>query len=264
MNPQRRDVRSKDGLRIPVWTSGRGRPLMIVHGAAGTHDTWEAVREHLDAHFSVSIMDRRATSGDPSLPLEMSHEFEDVAAVAGSLGKDLVLLGHSSGALCALGAAPTIPDLGHLLLYEPPLDQGGHYPIALRKLQQLLEQGDIEDVYDAWLKDYVRMPAAVAQQIKASPVGASMRLLAQYLPREMAAHQRWTFDSSALSNVSARTVYLVGSETPEENVELRGFIGLLEQALPNFAVREIPGQGHFANFLAPKLLAKIILESSQA
>jgi pimeloyl-ACP methyl ester carboxylesterase len=263
MNPRRSEVRSNDGAQVPVWTSGRGRPLLIVHGAAGTHDTWEMMREHLDAHFTVSIMDRRATSGDPSSLLEMSREFEDVAAVARSLGGDLALLGHSSGALCALGAAPLIPNLHHLLLYEPPLERGAHYPIALQKLQQLLKQGDIDAVYDAWLKDYVRLPAALAEQIKTSPVGASMRPLAQYLPREMAAHLAWTFDPHAFSSVSARAVYLVGSETPEASVELRGFIKLLEQALTNFAVREIPGQGHFANFFAPELLAAILLESIQ-
>jgi hypothetical protein len=35
----------------------------------------------------------------------------------------------------------------------------------------------------------------------------------------------------------------------------------LEQALKDFTVREIPGQGHFANFFAPERLAAIILES---
>jgi hypothetical protein len=65
MNTQRNEVRSNDGMRVPVWTSGRGRPLLIVHGSAGTHDTWEMMRAHLDDHFTVSIMDRRATYGDP-------------------------------------------------------------------------------------------------------------------------------------------------------------------------------------------------------
>ena len=263
MNTQRNEVRSNDGMRVPVWTSGRGRPLLIVHGTAGTHDTWEMMRAHLDDHFTVSIMDRRATSGDPSSPLEMNREFEDVAAVARSLDGDIAVLGHSSGALCALGAAPLIPNLRHLLLYEPPLNQGDHYPIALQKMQQLLKEGDIDAVYDAWLKDYLRLPDALVDQIKASPIGASMRPLAQYLPRQMAALLAWTLDPSAFNNVSARTVYLVGSETPKESIELRGFIKLLEQALPNFTVREIPGQGHFANFFAPELLAEIIVDSIQ-
>jgi pimeloyl-ACP methyl ester carboxylesterase len=263
MSLERSEVRSNDGMQVPVWTSGRGRPLLIVHGAAGTHDTWEMMREHLDPHLTVAIMDRRATSGDPLSQLEMTREFEDVAAVARSFRGDLALFGHSSGALCALGAAPLIPNLRHLVVYEPPLERGAHHPIALEKMQQLLKKSDIDAVYDAWLKDYVRLPDAVAEQVKASPIGASMRPFAQYLPREMAAHLAWTFDPRAFSRVSARTVYLVGSETPEENMELRGFIKLLEQTLTNFTLSEIPGQGHWANFLAPELLAAIILESIQ-
>jgi hypothetical protein len=116
-------------------------------------------------------------------------------------------------------------------------------------------------VYDTWLKEYVRIPEAIAEQVKASPVGASMRPRAQYLPREMAAHLAWTFDADALRGIPARTVYLVGSETPKENAELRGFIPLLEQVVPDFSVRELPGQGHFANLFAPELLAEAIWES---
>src|SRR5262245_6967628 len=222
MSPQRSEVPSNDGTKVPLWTSGRGRPLLIVHGAAGTHGTWEVMREHLDHHFTVAIMDRRATSGDPSSPLEMTREFEDVAAVASLLGRDLALFGHSSGAVCALGAAPSIPELRQLLLYEPPLERGAHFSTALQEMQQLLKAGDIDAVYDAWLKDYVGLPEAVAEQWKASPIGASMRPHAQYLPREMAAHLVWTFDPRTLSGVSARTVYLVGSETPQEEMTLRG------------------------------------------
>jgi pimeloyl-ACP methyl ester carboxylesterase len=246
-----------------VWCSGRGRPLLIVHGAAGTHDAWEIIRPHLDRHFTVAIMDRRATFGDPLSKLEMRREFEDVAAVARSLGGEPVVLGHSSGAQCALGAAPLIPQLKHLLLYEPPLDSdrvSPHYRVVLRKLEQLLRAGNIDAVYDVWLKEYVRMPEDVAEEVKASPIGQSTRPLAQYLPREMAAHLDWSFEVEGLDGVSARTIYLVGSETPAENKELRGFISRLEHTLKNFAVYEIPGQGHFANFLAPELLAGLILD----
>src|SRR5262245_27958363 len=264
MNPQRREVRSSDGTKVTLWTSGRGRPLLIVHGAAGTHATWETMREHLAPHFTVAIMDRRATSGDPLSPLELTQEFEDVASVGRSLGNDLALFGHSSGALCALGAALLIPELSHLVLYEPPLERGAHYAIALDKMQRVLQRGDIDAVYDAWLKDYVRLPDTIADQVKSSPIGASMRPFAQYLPREMASHLAWTFDPRPFSGVSAPTVYLVGSETPPESVELRGFVQVLEQALPNFTVREIPGQGHWANFFAPEMLAAIIRESIES
>jgi pimeloyl-ACP methyl ester carboxylesterase len=267
MDPKRTLIQSNDGTQIPVWSSGRGRPLLIVHGAAGTHDTWEMMRPLLDSHFEVTIMNRRVTFGDPLSPLEMTREFEDVAAVARSLGDHVVLLGHSSGAQCALGAAPMIPQLEQLLVYEPPLDldrTSPHYRVVLPKLERLLRVGDIDGVYDVWLKEYVRMPEEVAEQVKASPIGQSMRPLAQYLPREMAAHLDWNFDVDGLQGVTARTTYLVGSETPAENAELRGFIRILEHALKDFEVREIPGQGHFANFFAPELLAGLVLELAEA
>jgi hypothetical protein len=46
--------------------------------------------------------------------------------------------------------------------------------------------------------------------------------------------------------------FLVGSDTPQENVQLRGFIPLCREAVSNFAVHEMPGQAHFANLFAPE------------
>jgi pimeloyl-ACP methyl ester carboxylesterase len=206
-------------------------------------------------------MDRRATFGDPLSQLSLTREFEDVAAAVGSLGSDVALFGHSSGALCALGASLLTPGISHLILYEPPLEQGPQYAIALRELQALLTAGDVDRVLDVWLTDYVGMPVPVAEKVKRSPIGADIRPFAQFLPREMAAHLDWHVDPAAFARVTAPTIYLVGSDTPEDNAQLRGFISLLQDTMPIFSVREIPGQGHFANYFAAELLAKTILES---
>jgi len=261
MAVQRHEVSSYDGTRIPLWTSGSGKPLLIVHGAATDHGTWEAVRKYLEPHAMVAVMDRRATFGDPLGALTMQSEFEDVAAVANWLGVDTALVGHSSGALCTLGASLLLPKLSRLVLYEPPLEQGPHYPDALHRLNELLRANDIDGVFDAWLKQYVGMPESVAEQIKVSPLGVGIRSFARYLPREMASHLAHSFDARAFTKVTAATVYLLGSETPKDSVQLCGFIRLLEGTMPNFRVRELPGQGHFANVLAPELLAKAILDA---
>ena len=107
------------------------------------------------------------------------------------------------------------------------------------------------------------MPEPVAEAVESSPVGADNRLLAQYLPLKMAAHLNWVFDPKSFSKVTATTVYFAGSETPQDNVQLRGFARLLKDTIPNFSLCEIPGQGHFANFHAPKLLAELVLDSIQ-
>ena len=264
MPPRRYEIPSTDGTPIPVWQSGNGRPLLIVHGATTDHRSWDAVREHLEPHVTVAALNRRNIVGDPLSHYDLAIEFEDVAAVAKALGGEVDVFGHSSGALCALGAALLTPNLRRLVLYEPPLAKGPHYPAALGRLDELLRAGDIDGVFDAWLKDYAGMPEGVAEELKASPIGAEIRPFAQYLPREMAAQLAWTFDQQAFAGLPAPTLFLTGAETPEEDEALRGYIGLLKGVIPNFTVREIPGQGHMANFLAPALLAEIILDFLQS
>ena len=41
--PRRADVTSADGTRIAVHASGEGRPLVLIHGAAGDHTRWRPV-----------------------------------------------------------------------------------------------------------------------------------------------------------------------------------------------------------------------------
>lgn len=260
MNLLRREIQSDDGTKIPVWLSGSGPPLLIIHGAATNHRSWNSLRPYLQQKMTVAAIDRRATSGDPFSNLDLQREFEDVAAVARSLGPDVSLFGHSSGALCALGAALLLPDLKNMMLYEPPLEEGRKYPKALIKLNSSMKTGDIDGVYDAWLKDYVGIPPSVAEELKASPIGKEIRAFAEFLPREMAAHLDWNAREQDFTKIQARTTYFVGSETPLESDLLRGFEKLLENSITEFKSLEISGQGHFANFLNPGLLAELIID----
>jgi pimeloyl-ACP methyl ester carboxylesterase len=134
--PQERyEVESKDGTKIPVWKSGSGRPLVLAHGAAGgggSHSFWEGVRPYLEAQVTVITLDRRCTFGDTTASYDLEHEFEDLAAVVRDAGDDVDLLGHSSGAICALGASILAPNLRRLVLYEPPLFDAAMRSSALK------------------------------------------------------------------------------------------------------------------------------------
>jgi pimeloyl-ACP methyl ester carboxylesterase len=204
-------------------------------------------------------MDRRCTMGDALAPYEMEREFEDVVAVAAALGDEVDILGHSSGALCALGASLQTPNLRRLMLYEPPLETDPRLPPIVEELYTLLKAGDIDGVLDCWLKDYVGIPEEIAEGLKASAVGADLRPWAQYLPREMAAHIAYEWNPAIYEDLTAPTLYLAGEQTTGDD-QLRGFVPLLQEVVPSFRLREIPGQGHLANFFAPELLASIVLE----
>jgi alpha-beta hydrolase superfamily lysophospholipase len=71
-------------------------------------------------------MDRRGFGASPDGPgYSAERESSDVAAVvdavASRTGEPVMLFGHSWGASCALGAAPDLPTLRALVLYEPSL-----------------------------------------------------------------------------------------------------------------------------------------------
>jgi pimeloyl-ACP methyl ester carboxylesterase len=79
---------------------------LLVHGGMGQIESWQSLWGTLAGQWRVTAMDRRGrgTSGDIE-PYDISREFQDVAAVAASLGGPVDVFGHSFGATCALGAA---------------------------------------------------------------------------------------------------------------------------------------------------------------
>ena len=118
-------VTSADGTEIAYEQSGNGPPLVLVHGSVVDRGIWELgdVRSTFAEHTTVYAMDRRY-HGDSGSPDQYSGEpepqFDDVVAVVDRLDDPVTLIGHSYGALVALGAAPRIDNLRSLILYEPP------------------------------------------------------------------------------------------------------------------------------------------------
>lgn len=251
-----------DGLRLPLHVSGGGRPLLIVPGVANDPAlTWELARPHFDSRVTFAVLHRRGALGDPLGDLTMEQEFNDVAEVARTLGPEVDVLGHSSGAIYALGAAPMIPNLRKLVLYEPPLEalQNEAHRQRMDRLYEFLRAGDIDGLFNAWWTVYLTMPQEVADMVIDSPMGATLRPLAQYMPREIRAHLTWNIPLESFSTVTAPTLYLVGQEN-EGGAMFTGWRSLLTGVLPGMTSRQIPGQGHFAPVLDPALFARLVMD----
>jgi pimeloyl-ACP methyl ester carboxylesterase len=45
-------VTSRDGTEIASWTTGRGSPLVVVHGTPADHTRWRPLLPHLESHFA--------------------------------------------------------------------------------------------------------------------------------------------------------------------------------------------------------------------
>jgi pimeloyl-ACP methyl ester carboxylesterase len=57
---------SPDGTSVGFWHSGRGQPILFVHGTIADHKSWTALAPRFEPDFAVYALDRcgRGLSGD--------------------------------------------------------------------------------------------------------------------------------------------------------------------------------------------------------
>jgi pimeloyl-ACP methyl ester carboxylesterase len=114
-----------------VVDSGRGTPVILLHGIGKTNIVWSHVIEGLE-YFPVRAVafDLLGFGASPK-PEAINYDADDhAAAVIASIEKlhspePCIIVGHSMGCLIAVRVAKLRPDLvRHLVLYEMPLYSG--------------------------------------------------------------------------------------------------------------------------------------------
>jgi len=246
-----RYVESNDGTRIAYRASGRGDPILLVHGSATTSADWLFVLPLLREQFTVVTMDRRGRglSGDgPSYSIE--REAEDILTVLDTVDAEF-LVGHSYGAMCSALAADRTERLSRLVLYEPPIGvpSGG-----LEPLEQLIARGD----FDRALTGFLRAVGTSKEQlesIRSSPAWPSLTAVVPTLPRELRSCAAWTH---LVGPIEVPTLFLRGAMT-DSPVYLHGF-GSFKSAFPNARTELIPGQLHVAHVFAAETFAGLVMD----
>lgn len=235
-------VASADGTRIAVWRSGEGPPLLLVHGATSDHrTTWRLIQPELERRFTVYAMDRRGRGGSGDAPdYELRRETEDLVAVVERIGEPVNLLGHSYGGLCAIEAARLTSDLRRLVLYEGvPLRGSDIYPPGvIRRLESMLEAGDVEGMLVAVMREVADMTPEEVDLVRSQADAWAVRLAnAPTVPREMRVEEGYRFDSERFERMATPTLLLVGGESPRYQWESARAVA---DALPNAWVRALP------------------------
>ena len=249
-------IPSKDGTAIAFTKSGRGPPIVLVHGASADRTRWAAVLPELEAWRTIHAMDRRGRgdSGDAAR-YAIEREFEDVAAVVDSIGKGVDLLGHSYGAICALEAALRTPNVRRLVLYEPPLPVGGILSDEMaRRMEALLAAGDRDGVVTTFLADVVRLPPPELAALKALPSWKGRVAAAHTILREM--RSSYVLHPERFASFRTPTLLLVGGDSPPF---FQKAIEIVRAALPVSRVVALPGQRHTAMNTAPELFLREVL-----
>ena len=212
-------------------------------------------------------MDRRGRGA--SGPLRPDHslevEYGDVAAVAsagralrsgraGRAGPPVHLVGHSSGARCALHAALGIENLASLVLYEPPAPENLSEEV-LGRLGVLEAAADREGILRTFFVDAVGDDEDSFASLRERPVWPLMLDNALTVPAELRAVRHYRLDLAGFAALDVPTLLLLGELS---GPEVAAATGAIARALPRASVTTLAGQGHGAMFAAPELLAAAI------
>jgi pimeloyl-ACP methyl ester carboxylesterase len=121
-----------DGIRIHVAEAGEGPVLLLLHGVAATHATWEHTIPDFAQRWRVIAPDLpgHGLSGKPNAP----YTIDFFAGVVRSLGRELgiteaVVVGNSLGGQIALELACAYPRWTRALVLAAP---AGGFPAAMR------------------------------------------------------------------------------------------------------------------------------------
>jgi len=207
----------------------------------------------LSHRFTCVLIDRRGHghSGD-SPEYCIDREYEDIEAVIAATGAPVSLLGHSYGAICALGVATRIP-VSHLVLYEPPLPVNRPVGSALKDYKRLIESGNLDQALALGLAQFAGVPPEQIQAMRRSQFWSSMVDLASSWTREVEAIDALGPSLSRYTNLSVPTLLLNGTLSPK--YPLQDAAKALVATLKNVKLARLEGQGHNANFLNPPLVA---------
>ncbi|MFW6205140.1 MAG: alpha/beta fold hydrolase [Actinomycetota bacterium] len=256
-------VTSRDGTEIAYWTSGEGRPLVLVHGTTADHSRWATLLPYLEPHVTAHAIDRRGRGGSGDGPAyDIEREYEDVAAVvdavAASTGSSVDVLGHSYGGACAYGAATLTPNIGRLVLYEgwaAPHPENLALPPGLHeRMQAMLAAGDREDALEAFIREVVRMPDKEFEVYRSLPAWKARVAAAHTIPRETRSYP--AFDPVQASKITVPVLLLVGADSPDS---MKNDYETVAAELPDARVQVLAGQQHVAIDLIPEEFARRVV-----
>lgn len=252
-------VTSADGTRIAYRRTGAGPPLVLVHGTGVDHHVWDDVVPLFADSYTVLAVDRRGRgeSGDAA-DYSIRREFEDLEAVATAVEGSVRLLGHSYGAICAIGAAPRIATLRRLVLYEPPLarGEGSSPPPEQRRMKHLADRGEPEAILETYWSDLRGEPDQL-ERLKARPDYDRRLDAASTIPREMDGRREYRPTPDTYPAVDVPTLLLTGSESREP---LKRSVAVAADLFPNSRVVELEGYGHTAMNRGPDRFTSAVLD----
>lgn len=214
-----------DGVRLFAVDSGRGRPLILLHGGLANHLACRRFAASLSPRFRIITPDLRASGRSVHAgPLTWDQLADDVAALARHLGLSRAVIGGvSSGAGCAVRVALRHAELVAALVLLTPAFAGADFGLtpaqeaAMRAMDAAGSRAIAEGV-EVLLPLFDALPAPIRDRARA--------IVEAYDPASVAATTRFLasgaqpFSTAAdLEAISVPTLLVPGTD-PEHPAEV--------------------------------------------
>ncbi len=239
----RGEIESADGIAIRWLAVGSGPPLVLVPGGIGDEHAFDPLVGHLAGRLQCVTIGRRGKGlSDDAPDYSYDREYEDVAAVLDAVGPPYFLFGHSSGAVCALGAA-LIWNVDKLVIVEPPLplDEPGIDAEHHSAVRTALERGEEETAVLLALRHALRLqPAAIDALRSRSDWSRVLQRGVAWL-RELDEINKLPADVERYRAIEAPVLLVYGTETQRRR---RAAVEALADAMPNAKMIGFAGHGH--------------------
>lgn len=253
---------SRDGTTIAYELAGEGPPLVYVTGAI-CHRAFRPVRQGasvLSQSFKVLSYDRRGR-GDSTdtAPWSLDREVEDLEALIDTMGGQVFLYGHSSGAVLALHAAHRLAQkVQGVVLYDASwaADQAdaARYADVCAGVDALLDQGRGGAAIKRFLVG-IGMPKLFAALLPFMPGWRRLVALSPTLRYDMSLTAAPP-PLDVAEMVRVPTHVMVGERSPRE---LHRVADALGASIPGATRETLAGQDHMVSekVLLPSLVRRL-------
>jgi pimeloyl-ACP methyl ester carboxylesterase len=239
----RSEATSADGTTIRWLAVGTGPPLVLVPGGLGDEHAFDPLVARLARRLRCVTMGRRGKgySGDAA-GYSYDREYEDVVTVLDAVGPPRFLFGHSSGAICALGAA-LMSEVEKLVIVEPPLplEEPGIAPEHHSAVRAALERGEAEAAVLLALRHALRLEPEAVDALHSRRDWPSLLQRGIAWLRELDEITRLPADVERYRAIDAPTLLIYGTATQPRR---RTAVATLAEAMPNAQVVAFTGHGH--------------------
>jgi pimeloyl-ACP methyl ester carboxylesterase len=243
-----------DATPLAVTDIGRGAPIVLIHGLTFSGHTWQSIADMLSGRHRVIAVDlpghgdSGGSAADPGLVVARLHHTLTQLRVEAP-----VVVGHSAGALAAIGYAANhqvggVVDVDQPLLVAP-------FAAMLQQLAPQLRGPNFELAFAAFEQSIGvdRLPASERERVSASrQVRQDLVLDHWHMPMTTAPEQVQATVDGLLDAIDAPFLYVAGEEVP---APIRDH---LEAHLQQPRIVTWPSNGHLVHLAEPQRFASLL------